>query len=692
MNKLDFEKLYKTFIDETAEQLEIIEQEILKLEKDSDDKNALNEVFRMAHSLKGSTALMGFENMTKLTHALEDMLQKVKDKEIVITAEIVDILFESLDMLKKMKDSINNQKESKSLKPQPLIDKIERYTQPGKPVADKNANKDSDRPDDDNIKISMQDKGIINEAIIKGEHVYLIKILIEEEAIMKAIKSFLIVNNLKGTGQVLRAEPEDYERLPDTEFGNQLNLILISTEGENLIREQIEVVNEIREVRITNYSDLVNNEAQGDMEQEVIGLEVSESVKDNSDFRKEKRSTIRVDIRKLDKLMSLAGELVIDKERLVQISTKLRNKYNNDEDVQALLSVIPHLDSIGDEIQESIMAVRMYTIENVFDRFPRMIRDLAHHSGKDINLIIEGRDTELDRSVIEEIVDPIVHLLRNSVDHGIESKEERIKKGKSTVGTIRLEARQEQSDVEIEVSDDGKGIDIDKVKQKILEKGLSTKEKIKSMGESEILDYIFMPGFSTSSTVSEISGRGVGMDVVKTNIEKLSGIIEMSSEKDKGTKVTLKLPLTLAIIDALLIGQSKNKYALPLTSVIETLRLSKKDIEQDFHHIKEKEMYSWRDMIVPVVRLDKYFDTPIENDPEKYFAVIVAFSEKRLCLLVERLIGEQQVVIKPLIEYIGKGKILGDIKGISGATILGDGNFALILDIPGILKNIKTQK
>ncbi len=687
MNQLDFDRLFGTFVEESTEQLEIIEQEILKLEKDSQDEEALEEVFRMAHSLKGSSSLMGFQNMTKLTHSLESLLQKIKDKEIKMTTETVDILFRSLDMIKAMKDSVQDQKESNKFNPQPLIDKIEQLTDEIKA--------DSKRKIKDftgEFKISKQDKKIIDDAIRRGEQVYIIKIVIEEDAVMKAIKAFLIVNNLKGIGQVLRISPEDYESLPDNEFGKTLSLVLLSSEDKELVKEQIEVVNEIEKVIITNYFYQEGDDGSLIENQEGLELRVSSNVKDNSDFRQEKRSTIRVDIRKLDKLMSLAGELVIDKERLMQISTKLRYKYNNDKDVQDLLAAMPHLDFIGDEIQESIMSVRMYTMENIFDRFPRMIRDLAHRSGKEINFTSEGKETELDRSIIEEIVDPIVHLLRNSVDHGIETREERLLKGKSPTANISLKARQEENHVVIEVSDDGRGIDIEAVKQKAIEKGLASMEKLQRQSENEILDYLFMSGFSTSQVVSEISGRGVGMDVVKTNIEKLNGKIDINTEKDAGTKVILKLPLTLAIIQALLIKQGNNKFAVPLISVIETLRLGKKELEEQIKHVKDKEMFSWRDMVIPVVRLDKYFEVPVKQKSDKCFAVVLAFSEKRLCLLVERLIGEQQVVIKSLGEYLGKGKLFGDIKGLSGATILGDGSFALVLDIPGILKNLKYHK
>ena len=689
MNQLDFDKLFGTFIEESSEQLEIIEQELLKLEINSQDEEVLEEVFRIAHSLKGSSSMMGFRNMTKLTHSLENILQKVKEKEIKVTTEIIDILFKSLDMIKDMKESVQGQKENIKIDPQNLINKLE-------DLANQNNSQRKNKKDNVDIssgefKISKNDKYIIDDAIKRGEQIYIIKIELEEDVVMKSIKSFLIVNNLKGIGQVLRIKPEDYEALPDDEFGNMLSLVILSSVDKEEVKEQIEVVNEIKKVIITNYCEQDELEDDQKFGQEGIELKVSDNMKDNFDFRAEKRSTIRVDIKKLDKMMSLAGELVIDKERLMQISTKLRYKYNHDKDVQDLLAAMPHLDFIGDEIQESIMSVRMYTVENVFDRFPRMIRDLAHRSGKEINFSSEGKETELDRSIIEEIVDPIVHLLRNSVDHGIETKEERISKGKNPIGNIILRARQEQNNVVIEVEDDGKGIDPESIKKKVLEKGLATKEKLLNQNQSEILEYIFMPGFSTSEVVSEISGRGIGMDVVKTNIEKLNGIIDLTSEKGKGTKIILKLPLTLAIIQALLIKQGNNKFAVPLTSVIETIRLTNKESEELIKHIKEKEMFSWRDIVIPVVRLERYFEIPLQQEIDKCFAIVLAFSEKLICLLVEKLVGEQQIVIKSLGEYLGKGKLFGDVKGISGATILGDGSFALILDIPGVLKHFKNM-
>ncbi len=689
MNQLDFNRLFGTFIEESTEQLETIEKEILKLEKDSQNEEALEEVFRMAHSLKGSSSLMGLEKMTSLTHALENMLQKVKDREVVVTTEVVDVLFKSLDMLKVMKNSVQENKNNEEFDPEPLINQISLLTNTPKPSNKAGGKKPGAAMEE--LKISKNDKSLIDDALRRGQHVYIIKVEIEEDVVMKSIKSFLMINNLKGIGQVLRVFPEEYETLPDTEFGNNLSVVLISMEDTDIVREQIELVSEIKSVQITSYQDDTEEKNEVD-NQKGVDLKVANNVKDNLDFRQEKRSTIRVDIKKLDKLMALAGELVIDKERLMQLGSKLRYKYSSDTDVQDLLAAMPHLDFIGDEIQESIMSVRMYTIESVFDRFPRMIRDLAHRSGKEINFICHGKETELDRSIIEEIVDPVVHLLRNAVDHGIETKEERVAKGKSAIGNIRLEARQEENNVVIEICDDGRGIDLEGIKKKAIEKGFTTQESLKNMSENEILEFVFRSGFTTSQVVSEISGRGVGMDVVKTNIQKLNGFIDISSQKDAGTKVTLKLPLTLAIIQALLIRQGHNKFAVPLTSVIETIRLSRSEADELIKHVKDKEMFDWRGTVIPVVRLDRYFDIPTSETVDKCFALVLTFSDKRLCLLVEKLIGEQQIVIKTLGEYLGQGKIFGEITGVTGATILGDGTFALILDIPGILKDIKTHK
>lgn len=540
MDEKNFSKIYETFMEEAEEQLQKIEQEILKLEKKPEDYEALNEVFRMAHSLKGSTGLLGFEKMTKLMHALEDMLQKVKDKAITMTSSIVNILFESLDMLKSMKESIHDQKEDDRLDPFELIVKIQKMCGID-PIELEKEKKDKMIDSNKAIKINSADELVIEDSLARGQKVYIIDIINEEQAKMKSVKAFLIINNLKKIGQVLRTRPEDIENMNDEDFYNDFSVLFITVEDISTVREQIEVLSELKFVGIVNYIERDSQALKG----KITPIKIVNNIKSNSDFRTEKRSTIKVDIKKLDKLMELMGELGIDKEKLVQIGNRLNERFKADKDIRELVKIIQHLDYIGTDIQESIMTARMYTVESIFNRFPRMVRDLAHKSGKEINFVTEGKETKLDRMIIEEIVDPIIHVLRNSVDHGIETKGERIQKGKSPEGNIVLIAKREENNLVIEVKDDGRGMDIEKIKQKIIQKGLATKQKLKYMSKSDILEHVFMPGFSTSDIVSELSGRGVGMDVVKTNIEKLNGFVEIATEREKGTTITMKLPLTL---------------------------------------------------------------------------------------------------------------------------------------------------
>lgn len=671
-------EMFDLFLEESSEQIEKIEEGILRLEQ-GEDEETIKEIFRMAHSLKGSSSTMGFMNMSEFTHDVENLLDKIKTKAVPVSGEIIALLFESLDKIKEIKDNIaqaqNDEVDTDELREKlaAIIGKKYDLKKPNKNVLD-------------SFNVTEYELLIMDDAVKKGESVFVAKVEIQEDAGMRAMKVFLIINNLKDMGQVLRVWPEGYETADDSTFGFNFKFVIITTKTEEDIENVINSAGEIKKCTVERF------DGQDSESKNTIDVRVSSAVKDNFQFRTEKRSTIRVDITKLDKLIGLVGELVIDKERLLQLSDRLRIKYKNDSDVQDLLATMPHVDFIGTELQEAVMAVRMYTVENVFGRFPRMVRDLAAKSGKSVNFITEGENTELDRGIIEEIVDPLVHLLRNSVDHGIETVEERIAKGKEPQGTVTLKARQEESNVVIEVVDDGKGIDIEAVKKKAIEKGIVSEESAEKLSQDEILNFIFMPGFSTAKVVTDVSGRGVGMDVVKTNIEKLNGIIEIATEKGNGSKFTIKLPLTLAIIQSLLIQEKEIRFAIPLSSVIETIRLKKEEIKEKIKKVKGKEVYIWRDQVVPVIRLGKYFEINNEIDDKKMFLIVVGFSEKRICFAVEELIGEQQIVIKSLGEYLGKGKLFGNIKGISGATILGDGSFAYIIDIPGILKEIKHEE
>lgn len=670
-------EMFELFLEESSEQIENIEEGILKLEQ-GEDEETIKEIFRMAHSLKGSSSTMGFMTMSEFTHDVENLLDKIKTKALPISEEIIALLFESLDKIKEIKDNIA-ETQNDGVDTAEIREKLAAII--GKKFASKKPNKNAL----ESFNVSEYDFLVMDDAVKKGENVFIVKVEIAEDAGMRSMKAFLIMNNLKNMGQTLRVWPEDYDTADDSTFGFDFKFIIITIKTNEEIEKVVLEAGEIKKCTIEKF------EGQEIESKNTIDVKVSNVAKDNSTFRNEKRSTIRVDITKLDKLIGLVGELVIDKERLLQLSDRLRLKYKSDPDVQDLLVTMPHIDFIGTELQEAVMAVRMYTVENVFSRFPRMVRDLATKSGKSVNFVTEGEDTELDRGLIEEIVDPLVHLLRNSVDHGIETVEERTAKGKDPQGTVTLKARQEENNVVIEVVDDGKGIDVEAITAKALEKGILDEESVEKLTQHDKLNLIFVPGFSTAKVVTDVSGRGVGMDVVKTNIEKLNGVIEIETEKDKGSKFIIKLPLTLAIIQALLIHEGKIKFAIPLSSVIETIRLKEEDIEGKIKKVKGKEVYIWRDQVVPVIRLGKYFKIKNEADGQKVFLIVVGFSDRRICFAVEGLIGEQQIVIKSLGEYLGRGKLFGDIKGISGATILGDGSFAYITDIPGILKEIKHE-
>lgn len=406
--------------------------------------------------------------------------------------------------------------------------------------------------------------------------------------------------------------------------------------------------------------------------------EVEDKAKEESkksDDKKPKENTIRVDVSRLDNLMNLVGELVLGRNRLLRIVHQLYQKYDQDELIQQLVETMDQVDFITTDLQFAVMKTRMVPIGRVFSRFPRVVRDLARELRKEVRLVIEGEDTELDRSVVDEINDPLVHLVRNAIDHGIEYPEEREIIGKPREGLLRLSAYHEGNHIVIVVEDDGRGIDVEKVKKKAIEKGLITPEEAKRMTEADALNLIFAPGFSTADKVSSVSGRGVGMDVVRVCVEKLNGTIEIKSEKGKGTKVIMKIPLTLAIIQSLLVQVSDEVYAIPLVSVVEAVRLNEDDIKT----VENREVIVLRDTVLPLARLRNIFDIPGESSRKQMYVVVIAIGEKKFGLVVDRLIGQEEVVIKSL------GPYLGSVEGIAGATIMGDGRVTLILDVAGIV-------
>ncbi len=688
----------QVFLDESAEHLQRLNELLLVLEKDPGDITSLNEVFRIAHTLKGMSATMGFDSIAELTHEMEDLLDKFRKGEMVPTPEVVDVLFECLDSLEAMIEEVSNTGKC-TLDVSSIVAKLKDLSGEGKREKVE-LHRETKREEvspivttvDVPVEFNEYDKEVIKEAFQKGYSVYKVKVTLDEGCLLKAARAYIVFHELGKMGEIIKSIPPA-EEIEEEKFGNEFTLVYLTKENEDVIRSKIESISEIKGVVIAQAvpSELGLKEKDLVVELERLKEEVPVELKqvevkatveaaeaevaatgltaDRERALKQKikgMKTIRVDIDRLDDLMNLVGELVINKTRLVQIGSVYK--------LTELDETLAQIGRITTELQAVVMKLRMVPIEHVFNRFPRMVRDLARDEGKEVEFVIEGKETELDRTVIDEIGDPLVHLLRNAIDHGIEPPEEREKLGKHRKGLLKLSARHEGNYVVIEVQDDGRGMDIDKIKRKAVEKGIATPEELERMSESEILMLTTLPGFSTSDRVTEVSGRGVGLDVVKSKVEALNGVLEIQTEKGKGTKVTVKLPLTLAIIQALLTKVGEEIYAIPLANIDETLSITPQDIKL----VRNQEVILLRGSVLPLVKLQEILDVPVVssgNGGEEYAVVVARVGERRAGLVVDSLIGQQEIVIKSL------GKLLKGIRGISGATILGDGRVALILDV-----------
>jgi two-component system chemotaxis sensor kinase CheA len=544
----DMQDLVNDFIVESEELIEKLDQDLVELEHRKNDLELLNGIFRCAHTIKGSSSFLGFDKMSTVTHHAEEILNKLRKGEMVVTREIMDILLEFVDVVKQLMEDIKN--------------------------------------GTDNV------------------------------AIDETVKKLKLANEGKlVTASQPKSEPVS-KKTTDKNKPSQIKKVTKAIE-----------------------------------------------------------QTIRVDVSRLDSLMNLVGELVLSRNRITQLAVELEKKFEGEFLTEQLSETTSQIGLITTELQLAVMKTRMVPIGKVFNKFPRMVRDLCRDLNKEIDLIISGEDTELDKSVVEEIGDPLIHMIRNAVDHGVESPEERVKKGKPKKGTVWLNAYHEGNHIVIEIKDDGKGIDPEKIKKKALEKEIITPDEAKNLNKEEVLGLIFRPGFSTAEKVTGVSGRGVGMDVVKTNIEKLNGIITIESEINQGSTFKLKLPLTLAIIQALLVEVSGEVFAIPLVSVIETVKIN----EDEIHNFEGREVLKLRDSVLSLIRLDEVFQLEGSFSQDMY-VVVVALAEKRIGLIVDRLVGQEEIVIKSLGEYLG-----GNV-GIAGATIMGDGKVRLIVDVSGIME------
>ena len=677
---MDLSQYLEMFIDETKEHLQNLNDQVLVLESEPDNIDTINEIFRAAHSLKGMAGTMGFKRMQRLTHDMENVFSEIRNGKMSVTPDLVDIVFKCLDAIEEYLDCIINTSDEGENDNDELINmlnaclKAEGAPEPEKKVQPEEKT-EADSADGDkrkflHIDIADFEKNAIIEAKAKNLNVYGVTVYIDENCILKAARAFLVFKGLENKGEIIKSVPS-VQDIEDEKFDFDFSMLIISDKSLEEIKKIISNVSEIKEVVIENYEIPSDVNVVSSVQKEEKEPEKEETKKKKTTPAKTGKPvanrSVRVDIEKLDVLMNLVSELIIAKNGLVSVS----NQEDSKTSMQSFNEQIEYLERITTNLHESVMKVRMVPIESVVNRFPRMIRDLSKKLGKEMELIMTGEDTELDRTVIDEIGDPLMHMLRNSADHGLEPTIDRLKLGKPQVGTIQLNAYQDGNNVTIEVIDDGAGIDVEKVKATALKRGTITEEQAEMMTEKEAIDLLFRPAFSTSEKITDVSGRGVGLDVVKNKIEGLGGDVEVSTKLGEGTKFIVRLPLTLAIIQALMVEVRQEKYAIPLNSIVTIEDVATNDIK----YVQQKEVINLRGTVIPLVRLDEVLDCPPrDEEPENLVVVIVKKGDKQTGLVIDNLLGQQEIVIKPLGKYINIHRM------ISGATILGDGEVALIID------------
>ncbi|MDZ5474107.1 chemotaxis protein CheW [Bacillus sp. 31A1R] len=679
MKDFDLSAYLGVFLDEVDEQLQILDSQILELEKDPKRIDTIQNIFRAAHTLKGSSASMGFEQMKEFTHHLESIFELIRSSRLNVTSELINVIFESIDFIKELKQAIVNG----------TLETIDITAHVNKLSAFKNSEGQKEKTIHaephvvSNPKHPLDEfqKNIIQSAMLIGHHALEITIRIVESAIMKNVRALLIHNNLKEAGEIVATYPSVEVMESDENFDDELCFVLVTTQTK---QEVMHIINQISDIRSVSINDLTGVEHE---EKEMLETTVvSQTSQPQTGTSKAKvNPTVRVDVDKLEHLMNLVGELVIDQTRLVDVRSRLTGlQSRSEEDIDILDEVTNHLSRVITELQEGMMKTRMLPIEQLFNRFPRMVRDTAQKANKDINFIMQGKETELDRTLIEEISDPIIHLLRNSIDHGVESPEERKALGKPKKGRIELRAAHEENHIVISISDDGRGIDPQKVKESAIRKQLITEEDANKMAERDLIYLIFKSGFSTAEKVTDVSGRGVGMDIVRSHIEKLNGIIDIDTAVGAGTTFTIKLPLTLAIIRSLLVKFGSKTFAIPLVNVLEIIRLNKEEIQM----VKDKEVGLVRGRVLPLVRMKERLGIQEEGpgrEKKREFVIVVGIADKRIGLIADKTLGNQEIVIKSLGSYIGSPPY------ITGATIMGDGSVALILDVSRVVREEGTQ-
>jgi two-component system chemotaxis sensor kinase CheA len=661
---MDVSKYFSVFMDECREHLQLLNDGLLELENNPDD-TVLFRIFRSAHTLKGASATMGFNKMAKLTHVMEDLLSKIRSKEQTVTPEIISVLFQAVDALEGLANNIAVGQEE-DIEITEIVQSLNGYIvgevlRPAYSPPETNGNAQSttaagERRVNLQLRYLESEREQITKAVNEGMHIYHLDVNLVENCLLKSARVFMVFKEIEKSGIIIKSNPP-MKNLEDEQFERRFLLGVLSTAAADDISAGILSIGDVEQVAVKPI-ELAKLPIEKRVQVDITGGKLNFVAS----------PTVRVDIRKLDDLMNLVGELVISRSRLEALGAEIASK--------ELDEVVEHVGRLTLDLRDNVLKARMVPIETVFSRFPRLIRDLSKELNKEIELEIGGGETELDRTLIDEIGDPLVHIIRNAVDHGIETPEEREKAHKPPKGKIILKAYQEGNNVIVRVSDDGRGFDIKKVKEKALKQGLVDRESLEQMRQEQILELTFLPGFTTAQQVTDVSGRGVGMDIVKTKVENLGGMVQINSVEGQGSTLEIHLPLTLAIIQTLTVKLGNEVYAIPSSYVEQIVSLTDAEVKM----VRNREMFMLRGNILPLFRLQDILDTPDAKnlDYEELDVIILRVGERLVGCVVDTLLRQQDVVIKSL------GNYLGAIKGIAGATILGDGRVALILDIRAV--------
>lgn len=712
----------KVFLEEADEQLQLLDDSILKLEQQGEDPDLLQEIFRAAHTLKGSSGMLGYGHMAEVGHAMESVLDLVRKGSLPITTEVIDALLQGLDVLRLLKEALVDA-ETPEPDIRPAVIRLEAVVDPGAGVSESPPHKKKKRsrktapaaaPDGATLDAAAVDR--LHTGLSALKSAFRVKLTVHEEATFPAARLFQVISEVTELSEILGSSQSIDQILEGTTNDPDLELILLTGVSADRIAEAIGTVAEIMHVEITPYRHGEGEPAEAAQAPQstpkaaqspalVDGTvavadqpppnrpptQNQPGVRAGADatppaagaLKSGSSQTVRIDVERLDSLMNLIGELVIDRTRIAEISRSLEASHRDDRDITSLAQTSSHIIKVVDQLQEEIMKIRMLPIGTVFNAFPRMMRDLAHKMNKQVEFVVEGQDTEIDRTVIERIRDPLVHLLRNSIDHGVESPEERAASGKAATARIRLNAYQEQGHIFITVEDDGRGIDANKVRDSAVKKGLITTEAADRLNEADALDLIFLAGNSTSANTTEISGRGVGMDIVKTNIEAIHGFVSVETKVGAGTTIRLRLPLTLATLQAVLVTLGPSHFAIPVVYVRELVRLNQAKVNT----VGGQKVMRLRDRIIPLLHASAVFSaaaTPERNDGAAACVVVMRAGDRLVGLVVDSVLSQQDFTVKSLSKYVG------DVKSISGASILADGRVVLIVDVPSMV-NLVTR-